>query len=52
LTGFVRKGDCLVGGDPCTFAVTGGTGAYLNVRGYATVATDPKGFRTTLYLTP
>ena len=52
LTGFVPRHGCYFGGDPCTFAVTGGTGAYLNVRGYATVAPDPKGFRTTLYLIP
>lgn len=34
------------------FAVTGGTGAYGNVRGYATLTVEGGEFVTTLYLTP
>jgi hypothetical protein len=44
-------------GDPSkfdTFAVTGGSGAYSNVRGYATEGWDPnrEAFAHTFYLTP
>lgn len=52
LTGFVQRNGCYFGDEVCTFAVTGGSGAYVNVRGYATVESDPEGIRTTLYLIP
>ncbi|HEY6566566.1 MAG TPA: hypothetical protein VI341_03525 [Actinomycetota bacterium] len=35
-----------------TFAVTGGTGAYVNVRGYATKVYDGRDFIFTLHLIP
>lgn len=38
--------------DPSTFAVTGGTGAYENVRGYATMEVVQKREALTLNLTP
>ncbi len=38
LSGFVPNDGCFFGGSVCTFAVTGGTGAYKNVRGHATVS--------------
>ena len=52
LTGFVPSGGCYFGDKVCTFAVTGGTGAYDNVRGHATVERVGKKIRTTLSLIP
>ncbi len=52
LTGFVPGGGCYFGDKVCTFAVTGGTGAYVNARGYATVEAVRRQIRTTLHLIP
>jgi len=52
LTGFVQRDGCYFGDEVCTFAVTGGTGAYVNVRGHATLEQVGKKIRTTLSLIP
>jgi len=52
LTGFVQRDGCYFGDEVCTFAVTGGTGAYVNVRGHATLERVGKKIRTTLSLIP
>ena len=52
LTGFVQRGGCYFGEQVCTFAVTGGTGAYINGRGHATLEAVGKKIRTTLSLIP
>ncbi|MGH2540221.1 MAG: hypothetical protein ACRDGK_06850 [Actinomycetota bacterium] len=52
LTGFVQSGGCYFGDEVCTFAITGGTGAYVNARGQATLERVQRKIRTTLHLIP
>jgi hypothetical protein len=52
LTGFVRKDGCYFGDEVCTFAITGGTGAYVNARGHAMLEAVGRKIRTTLHLIP
>ena len=52
LTGFVKHDACYFCDEVCTLAVTGGTGAYENVRGHATVERIGEGLRMTLSPSP
>lgn len=51
-TGFVQPDGCYFGDEVCTFSITGGTGAYVNARGHATVERVQRQIRTTLHLIP